>query len=113
MESPGMFPESPMEQDDVPFPCKGCGEVCDGCIYLQSVRANLFFSSAMGRFSRKARRLNSVGSVIAIVLCLRPHILTCLVLQRGTDGTLNVSAAVPAALCSIPMHTYYFSEMDR
>ena len=20
-------PESPMEQDDIPFPCKGCGEV--------------------------------------------------------------------------------------
>ncbi|KAH3365730.1 hypothetical protein KXW94_003424 [Aspergillus fumigatus] len=29
MESPGMFPESPMEQDDVPFPCKGCGEILE------------------------------------------------------------------------------------
>ncbi|EAW07564.1 putative Rho GTPase activator Rga [Aspergillus clavatus NRRL 1] len=29
MESPGMFPDSPMEQDDVPFPCKGCGEILE------------------------------------------------------------------------------------
>ncbi|KAL2824896.1 hypothetical protein BDW59DRAFT_80385 [Aspergillus cavernicola] len=30
MESPTSFPpESPMEQDDVPFPCKGCGEILE------------------------------------------------------------------------------------
>ncbi len=29
MESPTSYPpESPMEQEDIPFPCKGCGEVC-------------------------------------------------------------------------------------
>jgi hypothetical protein len=29
MESPTSYPpESPMDQEDVPFPCKGCGEVC-------------------------------------------------------------------------------------
>lgn len=28
MESPTYLPESPMEQEDIPFPCKGCGEVC-------------------------------------------------------------------------------------
>ncbi|RAL11118.1 putative Rho GTPase activator Rga [Aspergillus homomorphus CBS 101889] len=28
MESPG-YPESPMEQDDIPFPCKGCGEILE------------------------------------------------------------------------------------
>jgi hypothetical protein len=27
MESPAIHPESPMEQDEVPFPCMGCGEV--------------------------------------------------------------------------------------
>lgn len=27
MESPVIHPESPMEQEDVPFPCMGCGEV--------------------------------------------------------------------------------------
>ncbi|OKP12680.1 Beta-chimaerin [Penicillium subrubescens] len=26
MESPAIHPESPMEQDEVPFPCMGCGE---------------------------------------------------------------------------------------
>lgn len=32
MESPAVQavnPDSPMEQDDIPFPCKGCGEVCE------------------------------------------------------------------------------------
>ncbi|KKK12695.1 hypothetical protein AOCH_000364 [Aspergillus ochraceoroseus] len=29
MESPAPYPESPMEQDDVPFPCKGCGEILE------------------------------------------------------------------------------------
>lgn len=27
MESPVIHPESPMEQEDIPFPCMGCGEV--------------------------------------------------------------------------------------
>jgi hypothetical protein len=27
MESPGAYPESPLDQDDVVYPCKGCGEV--------------------------------------------------------------------------------------
>jgi hypothetical protein len=26
-ESPGVYPESPNDQDDVVYPCKGCGEV--------------------------------------------------------------------------------------
>ncbi|PKY08822.1 chimaerin [Aspergillus campestris IBT 28561] len=29
MESPAVYPESPMEQEDVPFPCKGCGEILE------------------------------------------------------------------------------------
>ncbi|THC87530.1 hypothetical protein EYZ11_013025 [Aspergillus tanneri] len=29
MESPAAFPDSPMEQDDVPVPCKGCGEILE------------------------------------------------------------------------------------
>ncbi|PYH98535.1 Chimaerin and related Rho GTPase activating protein [Aspergillus ellipticus CBS 707.79] len=28
MDSPA-YPESPMEQDDIPFPCKGCGEILE------------------------------------------------------------------------------------
>lgn len=27
MDSPGAYPESPTDQDDVVYPCKGCGEV--------------------------------------------------------------------------------------
>lgn len=27
MESPMAFPESPMEGDDIAYPCKGCGQV--------------------------------------------------------------------------------------
>ncbi|KAH8698411.1 putative Rho GTPase activator Rga [Talaromyces proteolyticus] len=29
MESPSINPESPMDQDDVPYPCKGCGEILE------------------------------------------------------------------------------------
>jgi|SRR5271154_7093812 len=28
MESPTAYPVSPMDGDEVAFPCKGCGEVC-------------------------------------------------------------------------------------
>ena len=28
MDSSSGFPESPMEQDEAAYPCKGCGEVC-------------------------------------------------------------------------------------
>lgn len=27
MESPAGIPESPLDQDDAAYPCKGCGEV--------------------------------------------------------------------------------------
>lgn len=27
MENSAAYPDSPMEQDDAPIPCKGCGEV--------------------------------------------------------------------------------------
>lgn len=27
MDMSAVYPDSPLEQDDVPFPCKGCGEV--------------------------------------------------------------------------------------
>ncbi|KAK1140757.1 Rho-type gtpase-activating protein [Aspergillus melleus] len=29
MESPAAYPESPMEQDEIPVPCKGCGEILE------------------------------------------------------------------------------------
>ncbi|KAJ5689893.1 hypothetical protein N7462_004285 [Penicillium macrosclerotiorum] len=29
MESPGIHPESPMEQEDIPFPCMGCGDILE------------------------------------------------------------------------------------
>jgi hypothetical protein len=29
MESPGGYPESPLDQDDVVYPCKGCGEILE------------------------------------------------------------------------------------
>ncbi|KAJ5742837.1 hypothetical protein N7533_009939 [Penicillium manginii] len=29
MESPVIHPESPMEQEDIPFPCMGCGEILE------------------------------------------------------------------------------------
>ena len=28
MESSAGYPDSPMDQDEAAFPCKGCGEVC-------------------------------------------------------------------------------------
>ncbi|KAJ5218564.1 uncharacterized protein N7498_000663 [Penicillium cinerascens] len=29
MESPALHPESPMEQEDIPYPCMGCGEILE------------------------------------------------------------------------------------
>ncbi|KAF2837238.1 RhoGAP-domain-containing protein [Patellaria atrata CBS 101060] len=29
MDSPSIYPESPMEQDDIVYPCKGCGEILE------------------------------------------------------------------------------------
>ena len=34
MESPTGYPDSPMEQDDAAYPCKGCGEVPTPCLQL-------------------------------------------------------------------------------
>lgn len=28
MDSPAGFSDTGMDQDDIPYPCKGCGEVC-------------------------------------------------------------------------------------
>lgn len=27
VDSPAINPESPLDQDDIPYPCMGCGEV--------------------------------------------------------------------------------------
>jgi hypothetical protein len=29
MESPALHPESPMDQEDIPYPCMGCGEILE------------------------------------------------------------------------------------
>ena len=40
MESPAAYEDSPMEQDEVAYPCKGCGEVRLICSTLMT-RAQL------------------------------------------------------------------------
>jgi hypothetical protein len=100
MESPGAYPESPSEQDDVVYPCKGCGEV------------ELLLGSRLpvltpARFSKKERPLSSVctfprrGPPLSRLPCECETDKR----QRGTDGISIASAATRAARYSTRMRT--------
>ncbi|SMR59177.1 unnamed protein product [Zymoseptoria tritici ST99CH_1E4] len=55
MESPGAYPESPTEQDDVVYPCKGCGEI------LEEGKA---FELAGNRWHIDCFRCNTCGTLL-------------------------------------------------
>ncbi|KAJ9201646.1 hypothetical protein DTO164E3_3539 [Paecilomyces variotii] len=55
MESPAGYPESPMDQEDVPFPCKGCGEI------LEEGKA---FELAGNRWHIDCFRCNTCGTLL-------------------------------------------------
>ncbi|KAI9762064.1 MAG: hypothetical protein M4579_000700 [Chaenotheca gracillima] len=55
MESPGAFPESPMEQDDVVYTCKGCAEI------LEEGKA---FELAGNRWHIDCFRCNTCGTLL-------------------------------------------------
>ncbi|KAF2456128.1 hypothetical protein BDY21DRAFT_288458 [Lineolata rhizophorae] len=55
LESPGVFPESPMDQDDGIYPCKGCGEI------LEEGKA---FELAGNRWHIECFRCNTCGAVL-------------------------------------------------
>ncbi|KAJ4289014.1 Rho-type gtpase-activating protein [Kalmusia sp. IMI 367209] len=55
MESPGGYPESPLDQDDVVYPCKGCGEI------LEEGKA---FELAGNRWHIDCFRCNTCGTLL-------------------------------------------------
>ncbi|KAH3996300.1 hypothetical protein HBI56_139580 [Parastagonospora nodorum] len=55
MESPGAYPESPTDQDDVVYPCKGCGEI------LEEGKA---FELAGNRWHIDCFRCNTCGTLL-------------------------------------------------
>ncbi|PIA99271.1 Rho GTPase-activating protein 15 [Cercospora beticola] len=55
MESPSTYPESPMEQEDVVYPCKGCGEI------LEEGKA---FELAGNRWHIDCFRCNTCGTLL-------------------------------------------------
>lgn len=55
MDSPGVYPESPLDQDDVVYPCKGCGEI------LEEGKA---FELAGNRWHIDCFRCNTCGTLL-------------------------------------------------
>ncbi|KAF2279208.1 RhoGAP-domain-containing protein [Westerdykella ornata] len=55
MDSPGGYPESPLDQDDVVYPCKGCGEI------LEEGKA---FELAGNRWHIDCFRCNTCGTLL-------------------------------------------------
>ncbi|KAH7128772.1 hypothetical protein B0J11DRAFT_278958 [Dendryphion nanum] len=55
MDSPGAYPESPLDQDDVVYPCKGCGEI------LEEGKA---FELAGNRWHIDCFRCNTCGTLL-------------------------------------------------
>lgn len=92
-----MHPESPLEQEDVPFPCMGCGEVGNSR-GMHTAKLQLTHT----RFSRKGKLSNSVCCHDLNALATK---LTPLKLDR--DGTSTASGAALAAPSSTRMHTSF------
>ncbi|KAJ4523380.1 Rho-type gtpase-activating protein [Exophiala dermatitidis] len=55
LESPAPFPESPLDPDDIPFPCKGCGQI------LEEGKA---FELAGNRWHIDCFRCNTCGTAL-------------------------------------------------
>lgn len=79
MDSPAAYPESPMEQDDAAYPCKGCGEVRLSH-FDNGLTPGLTFILTMldrtHRFLKKGRLLNSVRTTVSSSTMRAPDVLT-------------------------------------
>ena len=53
MESPADYLDSPMDGDDMAYPCKGCGDVS---LWAHNLLSSML--TCFGRYLRKARLLN-------------------------------------------------------
>jgi len=60
MESPADYLDSPMDGDDVAYPCKGCGDVRS--LKQRSLRFVVILT-VIHRFSRKAKHSNLVSEL--------------------------------------------------
>lgn len=64
MELPAGYPDSPLEPDEVVFPCKGCGEVRHSphelslAVCSLMVQPPLLTQPVLCRFSKRAKHLN-------------------------------------------------------
>ncbi|KAF2750093.1 RhoGAP-domain-containing protein [Sporormia fimetaria CBS 119925] len=75
MDSPGAYPESPLDQDDVVYPCKGCGEVrysahtnypgsCADVCLIQILEEGKAFELAGNRWHIDCFRCNTCGTLL-------------------------------------------------
>lgn len=47
MESPAGFSDTAMDQDDIPYPCKGCGEVCSMDLFCETLYLTICYFCAV------------------------------------------------------------------
>src|SRR5947209_11259370 len=97
MDSPVAYPDSPLDQDDIAYPCKGCGEVCN----TQFQEEVLKLTSHRGRFWKRAKHSNLVRNMISnlnLNFTDRRN-------QLEIGGILIAFAVIPVVLCSTPMRT--------
>src|SRR5271155_1344570 len=69
MDSPTAYSDSPLDPDDIAYPCKGCGEVCR--ISRQDWCTMTADTDDRHRSSRKARLSNWVGRSLGLVYCIQ------------------------------------------
>lgn len=62
MDSPAGFSDTGMDQDDIPYPCKGCGEVCTTVYLLRDCLSDHLLLLCCYRSWRKEKHLNWVSS---------------------------------------------------
>ena len=107
MESPAGMPESPLDQDDAAYPCKGCGEVSRPKSFTP-VFVYADRSSSVMQILEEGKAFE-LGTVTAFK-CSENSSLTFL--KRAIVGTSTASDATPAAPCSTPTQTFSFSVTD-
>ena len=55
MDSPAGFSDTAMDQDDIPYPCKGCGEVCTMGYLLRATYLTVCYFCATDHAETKSR----------------------------------------------------------
>jgi hypothetical protein len=104
MESPTTYPVSPMDGDEVAFPCKGCGEVCfTHFLFLCLDQTEL----TPGQILEEGKAFE-LGNRL-----FQKRFFDTDKSQLETGGTSIASAVTPAAHFSILMRTSSFSVMGH